>query len=380
LRIAQLIGVEAEDIAIMPSTAFAVTLAAHNIFDAAKQHQLLPRELLPPKTTRTGSGYAEQNGRIVVLQDQFDSAVYPWQEICHKSSGALTLDVVPYPSSHQTWTQVVMERLLTTKSSNHRIHAVCLPPLHWADGSLLDLNVIGTFCREYAIPFIVDATQAVGIFPVHVPSIPGCSMLACSVHKWLRGPSGMSIVYIQKDLHDSWHPLDQHAFGRDLPSTEEASRNAMGPNGYPETFFTDARKFDSGGKPNSLLLPMLRASLELVVQLELYQVQAQLGELMQPLLHWAVHHGFTIPCRHENHSSSLDYANHLVGIRPLRSMSVDELLSITQELQQNKGIYIAARCGGFRISPYLDNSKRDIERLVLALEEEVGLMMQKERV
>jgi selenocysteine lyase/cysteine desulfurase len=42
---------------------------------------------------------------------------------------------------------------------------------------------------------------------------------------------------------------------------------------------------------------------------------------------------------------------------------------MTKQLQHDKGIYIAARCGGLRISPYLDNSLQDIQRLVLALEE-----------
>jgi selenocysteine lyase/cysteine desulfurase len=368
---AQLIGVDdAADIAIMPSTAFAVTLAAHNIFlDAA--------------AGRGDNKKQKGGGRILVVQDQFDSAVYPWQEICHLSHGAISLDVVPYPSRNETWTHAVMERLQNSNSNNNNnsldditIRAVCLPPLHWADGALLDLHIIGTFCEQHAIPFIVDATQAVGIFPMNVASsIPGCSMLACSVHKWLRAPPGTSLVYIQKDLHDTWHPLDQHAFGRNLPYTQEASRYAMGPTGYPwETYYTDARKFDSGGnKANSLLLPMLCASLQLVVQLDLYQVQAQLGALMQPLLDWATAHhhgGFAIPARHAHHSSGLDYAYHLVGIRPTtREMSADELLSITQQLQENKGIYIAARCGGLRISPYLDNSQQDIDRLVLALQE-----------
>jgi selenocysteine lyase/cysteine desulfurase len=368
---AQLIGVDnaADCIVIMPSTAFAVTLAAHNIFAAATTGGGGGRGDDQRNQNRNDPNGGDGGGRIVVLQDQFDSAIYPWQEVCRASRGAISLDVVPYPSSssNESWTHAVMERLYhpqtNNNNNNNNIRAVCLPPLHWADGALLDLHVIGTFCQEHDIPFIVDATQAVGIFPIHVTAnIPGCSMLACSVHKWLRAPPGTCLVYIHKDLHDAWHPLDQHAFSRDLPWTQEASRNSMGPNGYPwETYHTDARKFDSGGcKTNSLLLPMLRASLELVVQLDLYQVQEQLG----------AHSGrFTIPARHANHSSGLDYANHLVGLRPTREMSANELLSMTKQLQHDKGIYIAARCGGLRISPYLDNSLQDIQRLVLALEE-----------
>lgn len=43
------------------------------------------------------------------------------------------------------------------------------------------------------------------------------SMLACSVHKWLRGPPGMSLVYVSPELHDSWLPLDLHGRSRLFP-------------------------------------------------------------------------------------------------------------------------------------------------------------------
>jgi selenocysteine lyase/cysteine desulfurase len=132
----------------------------------------------------------------------------------------------------------------------------------------------------------------------------------------------------------------------------------MGPDGYPEKFFDDARKFDSGGKPNPLLLPMLRASLEQVVLIDREKAQESFKALMDPLVSWAHSHGYTVPREPR--------AYHLVGIEPPRR-TTDELLDMVNQLKMN-GIIVAARCGALRISPYLKTTASDIQNLILALE------------
>ena len=94
-------------------------------------------------------------------------------------------------------------------------------------------------------------------------------------------------MYISSDVQDSWQPLDQHGRSRKIAidggSSWDASKDEMGPNGYPTEFCNDARKFDSGGKPNPILLPILRASLEQVVELDVVKAQEDLKLLIQPI-------------------------------------------------------------------------------------------------
>ena len=142
-------------IAMFPSTAFAITLAARNIAESQRK-----------KNT--------PGGRILVLMDQFDSAVYPWQQVCDESSGKLTLEIVGYPDDNgdlqqhdcednvSGWTLAVLNRL---QEYADEIVAACLPPLHWSDGTLLDLEAIGKVCRQHNIPLIVDATQGMCVSP-----------------------------------------------------------------------------------------------------------------------------------------------------------------------------------------------------------------------
>jgi selenocysteine lyase/cysteine desulfurase len=140
----------------------------------------------------------------------------------------------------------------------------------------------------------------------------------------------------------------------------------MTPEGYPTAFFGDARKFDAGGKPNPVLLPVLRAALEEVAAVDMREAQGRLEALLAPFLEWAGKHGYRFPASH---------APHLVGIRPAAPVSTERMLSVASRLEAAHGVVVAVRCGAFRISPYLDNTESDIARLIDALESEAPDLM-----
>lgn len=328
-------GDDAGCIAIMPSTAYAITFAAKNL----EATQMLVK------------------GSILVLQDQFCSAIYPWQDIIARSNGNLLFEIVPYPSEEETWTDLIISRMSLPSSP---VVAVCLPPLHWSDGSIIDLVAIGKICYDQHIPLIVDATQAAGAIPLDV-TLMRPALLACSAHKWLRAPSGVCLVYIDPMLHDTWSPLDLNDRGRDIGGPNwDAAKHSMGADGYPTKFMNDARKFNSGGKSNPILLPMLQASLKEVARINKYQLQSKLKELATPLLEWAqLSKTFALPYRH---------SYHIMGLRPRNnSMPIEELIKLCDRLQKEYGIYTAIRAGALRISPYIDNTIDDMNALVRAL-------------
>lgn len=328
-----LVGAEASAITLHPSTAFAMTMAGENI-----------------RRTTIGSG------RIVVLEDQFNSAVYAWQSVVARSQGRLRLDIVPYPETTGNWTLSIFDCL--QDDTKEPVVATCLPPLHWSDGALVDLVAIGQYCRAAGIALLVDATQAVGIMDFGTIAEIQPAMLCASVHKWLRSPSGTALVYIDPTLHDTWEPLDQHERGRPGDAERDAMRHQMTPEGYPTESFPDARKFVSGGKPNPILLPMMRVALRQVLEVDRLAAQARLKQLVTPVLQWATARGWVVPLA--------PHAYHIIGIRP-PSMTPEQLLAIGAQLAAEH-IYVAVRCGGFRISPYLDTTEEEMERLLDALE------------
>ena len=425
-------GCTHHDIALMPSTAFAMTLAAHNILrhphvtphdDASIQssNKSWKRSMI---RKRQSSSSVPQSYKILVLQDQYPSAIYPWQELIHQHNNNnnnpkntsshsnnnihWSLHVVPYPqdtrhdNSVVSWTDLILEHL---HHLEHTIRVVALPPVHWATGQRIDLAIIGDYCAHHQQHLIVDATQAVGILPLPHTLTHHASLIACSVHKWLRSPTnGVSCVYIHPALHDTWQPLDQHERGRQFycgnknssssnssisPAQQAlATRHFMNPTTgcYPAAYATNARKFDAGGKANPLLLTVVAAAMkQVVVARDIVSVEAaqkHLERLLRPFRQWCRVHGFRFlmdgGASHHNHQQQHILAHHILhiglprGIIPSRHNAPKEaayLVLVANRLEKEFGIVVAARCGGLRISPSLETTSVELQALQKALYE-----------
>ncbi len=196
-------------IAICPSTAFAMSIAAKNIVHMGVLH----------------AGTC-----VLLLEKQFSSAVYPWQDACNYTSA--TLRIVEDPFSQQlgvasvvddefSWADQIIEQI------DDDVSVIVLPAVHWCDGAIIDLEKIAAFLEQIPIeqrPFlIIDGTQSIGAFPFDVQKIKPL-MVCCSVHKWLNGPYGTSLLYVDPSMHDLWEPLDLHErarVGSSEPSWDE---------------------------------------------------------------------------------------------------------------------------------------------------------------
>lgn len=341
---------DGSDIAICPSTAFAMTMAAHNLL-------------------RTGK--IRTNSKILLIQDQMPSAVYPWQEICHLVEG-LELLVVPYPETQERGrTELILEQLRDTEKD---ISVACLPQCHWADGSLIDLVKVSKTCQSRNMSLVVDATQSIGAMPFSVQQI-NADLVACSVHKWLLSAHGCSLCYVNPRNHDTWLPLDQHDRARtsnenplwDVEVNKLQSGKVQDGAGYSEEFVHGARRLDAGGRPNPILMPMLRAALAIVAGYGgVERVQSKIASINDQVLKGANQMGFV--------TTPGPRAGHILGLRPgtqklKAKLTPATMLEICKRLQA-KGVFISARCGAFRISPYINTTDEEVKQLLAVLAEE----------
>ena len=73
-------------------------------------------------------------------------------------------------------------------------------------GSLLPVKEIGAICRERNIPFILDAAQTAGHYPIDFKEL-GLSALCAPGHKGLLGPQGIGVMLMDHEFAKSVEPL-----------------------------------------------------------------------------------------------------------------------------------------------------------------------------
>lgn len=96
-----------------------------------------------------------------------------------------------------------------------KIKMICLTWVATSGGQVLTcLPWIGALAKNYRIPFLLDACQAVGQMRVDVKEI-GCDALAAAGRKFLRGPRGTGFLFLKKDhFQESLHQRSSE-FDRD---------------------------------------------------------------------------------------------------------------------------------------------------------------------
>jgi selenocysteine lyase/cysteine desulfurase len=79
--------------------------------------------------------------------------------------------------------------------SRRRPALVSLTWIPTNSGLVQPVEEMGRVCQEAAVPYLVDACQAVGQMPIDVQRI-GCDYLAAATRKFHRGPRGIGLLYI----------------------------------------------------------------------------------------------------------------------------------------------------------------------------------------
>ncbi|KAB0516787.1 MULTISPECIES: aminotransferase class V-fold PLP-dependent enzyme [Pseudomonas] len=119
---------------------------------------------------------------------------------------------------------------------------VKLIDLTWlpANGGLINpAQAIGDLARRHAIPYFIDAGQAVGQVPVDVQALQ-CDVLKSAGRKHLRGPRGTALLYVRPDFLGRLNPAQRDVFSAPWTAQGFDLRN-------------DARRFETSEASFALL-------------------------------------------------------------------------------------------------------------------------------
>ncbi len=310
----KLIDTSADDVALIPSASYGIAIAANNIDIREKDE-------------------------IIVLDEQFPSNYYQWIEVV-KTHGANLKTITRQQS--QDWTSAILAAI------GEKTKIVALPNVHWTDGSIIHLKEIRAKCRKHSAKLVLDVTQSLGALPFSVREIKP-DFLVCSAYKWLLGPYSVAYLYASPEYHEG-KPIEHNWQNR------ADSENFAGLVNYQQNFQPGARRYDVGERANFGLLPTAIASLELILNWKVENIQGTIKQITDSIAEKVQEIGLGVPVPQQR-------AAHMLGVRFPQNLPE----GIAEKLAGEK-IYVSIRGNSMRIAPHIYNNEEDEVKLINVLQ------------
>jgi cysteine desulfurase / selenocysteine lyase len=218
--------------------------------------------------------------------------------------------------------------------------------VQFLSGYRAPIQAIGEICQANRCIFLVDAIQGLGAFPIDVRACH-IDALASDGHKWLLGPEGCGILYINRDLQDRIEPVE---FGW---------TNVAGYNDYASRDMAlrqDAGRYECGTL-NTIGCFGLKASIELLLEIGIGRLAPLIQNLGDRIAEGVLNKGYELLGRRTSETGA--------GIVSFRKPGVDAT-EIVRQLAA-AGISAAPRAGWVRTSPHFYIPPTDIDRMLAEL-------------
>ena len=304
---------------------------------AAKMLGCGPDEIGIMKNTSEGlsavaNGVAWRRGDVVVgLESDFPANYVPWRALCDRRgvrfrslrlrNGSLDLDD------------------LDRACRGARLAA--LSYVHYLTGFRWDLAAVGEICRRRGCLLVLDAVQGMGAFPIDVKRC-GVHALAASGHKWLLGPEGSAVFFV-----------DRH-FMPELTPSELGWASLAGFEEYRSDgdLRPDASRFECGTL-NAVGCAGLRTSIELLNGVGVTVTSESIHAVVERLADAAAAKGYELAAARRRATGS--------GIVSLRKEGIDSGATVRKLLESR--VSVADRHGWIRFAPHFYNTTDEVDRL-----------------
>lgn len=268
---------------------------------------------------------------VVISNEEFPSNRIVWESLADQGVKVREVDLAGSAPE---------AALIAASDQNTRV--ISISSVQYASGIRLDLEAIGSHCRERDIAFCVDAIQGLGAIRQDVQAMHIDFMVA-DAHKWMLGPEGIALFYCRPTwckrlkLHEfGWHMTEHPA---------DFERRDWRPAG-------SARRFECGS-PNMLGIYAFSASLSLLLEIGMDEIERRVLARAEHLFE-AIGRRKQLVCL--TPTTPGRYAG-IVTFRPT-AVSAEKLF---RHLDAHT-VMCAQRGGGIRFSPHCYNRFETLDR------------------
>lgn len=142
--------------------------------------------------------YLHEGDEVLISKSEHASNILPWMELANTIG--IKVKFIELDKDYIVSIES-LKRAITPKTK-----VISLAHITNVIGDVRDIEMIGKFCHEKNIIFVVDAAQSIGHIKIDV-SKSNIDFLAFSAHKML-GPTGVGVLYGKEELLDKLVPLE----------------------------------------------------------------------------------------------------------------------------------------------------------------------------
>ena len=302
---------------------------------AAKLINADPSEIALIKNTSEGISMVAQGidwvagDKVIAFDEEFPANYYPWQRL--EARGV----AVKFLSVHDPLDRIEEEcrgaRLLS------------ISYVQYLSGFRVNLKALGEICERQKCFFFVDAIQGMGVFPIDVREAR-IHALAADGHKWLLGPEGCGVLYVQRDKQDGITPVE---FG--YTNVQNCADYSV----RTKLLRTDAARYECGTM-NTIGCFGLRAAIELILEAGVSEISSAVQALGDQLADGAQRKGYEVFGERTPETGA--------GIVSFRKHGIDSRMLYKQ--LKDAGVIGAPRAGWMRLSPHFYISPEDVEKAI----------------
>ncbi len=280
----------------------------------------------------------KESDNVILIGDQFPSNVYPWMELTKKYNANLRF--INKPNSEDNAGRAWNEKILN--SINKQTKVVAMGLVHWADGTIYDIEKIRKKTKEVNALLIIDGTQSIGVMPFDIKTTKPDALI-CAGYKWLMGPYGIGLSYYGP-FFDNGKPIEESWINR---KNSEDFSNLIN---YEDEYGEYARRYSVGQQSNFINISMLKAGIDQLNNWGVKNVYKYIESITTPC--------FPLLNRENTwYEDSKFRSSHLFGIRPKKNLK-----KILKKIRENN-IFISLRGDIIRVSPSVYNTKEDVQKL-----------------